>query len=89
MDHTGFYGRALKGARAENVAMGPVVNEGAMKSILNYIEVGKKEGRLVTGGGRASEAGDGYFIVPRKRVDDPDRGVVDRRKTLAEFDQRF
>ncbi len=42
--------------------MGPVINEGAMKSILNYIEIGKKEGRLVTGGERAP--GDGYFIQP-------------------------
>ncbi|HEX8872889.1 MAG TPA: aldehyde dehydrogenase family protein, partial [Candidatus Acidoferrum sp.] len=42
--------------------MGPVINESAMKGILNYIEVGKKEGRLVIGGGRA--AGDGYFVEP-------------------------
>jgi 1-pyrroline-5-carboxylate dehydrogenase len=42
--------------------MGPVVNEKAMKGILDYIEVGKKEGRLIAGGKRA--AGDGYFIEP-------------------------
>src|SRR5256884_9509242 len=29
-----------------NNYMGPVINESAMKSILDYIEVGKKEGRL-------------------------------------------
>lgn len=45
-----------------NNYMGPVINEPAMKGILNYIEVGKKEGRLVAGGGRA--AGDGYFVEP-------------------------
>jgi 1-pyrroline-5-carboxylate dehydrogenase len=50
------------GDPADNVAMGPVINEGAMKSILNYIELGKKEGRLITGGGRAPGAG--YFIQP-------------------------
>ena len=44
--------------------MGPVVNEKAMKSILDYIEVGKKEGRLIHGGGPAKDAGDGYFIQP-------------------------
>jgi 1-pyrroline-5-carboxylate dehydrogenase len=43
-------------------AMGPVINENAKKSILDYIEVGKKEGRLVTGGSKA--AGDGYYIQP-------------------------
>jgi len=56
--------RITVGDPAENKAMGPVVNEGAMKSILGYIETGKKEGRLVTGGARATEAGDGYFIEP-------------------------
>jgi 1-pyrroline-5-carboxylate dehydrogenase len=50
------------GLPEDNVRMGPVINEGAMKSILNYIEIGKKEGRLVTGGERAP--GDGYFIQP-------------------------
>jgi len=42
--------------------MGPVINERARKSILEYIEIGKKEGRLVCGGGPAD--GEGYFIQP-------------------------
>jgi 1-pyrroline-5-carboxylate dehydrogenase len=42
--------------------MGPVISKSAMKSILDYIEVGKKEGRLICGGGPAR--GDGYFIEP-------------------------
>jgi 1-pyrroline-5-carboxylate dehydrogenase len=45
-----------------NSFMGPVINKSAMQSILEYIDVGKKEGRLVAGGGRA--AGDGYYIQP-------------------------
>src|SRR5205807_153816 len=52
------------GDPAENKTMGPVVNEGAMKSILNYIEIGKKEGRLISGGGRFKEAGEGYYLEP-------------------------
>jgi 1-pyrroline-5-carboxylate dehydrogenase len=52
------------GEPTENKAMGPVVSEKAMKSILNYIEIGKKEGRLINGGGPATEAGEGYFIQP-------------------------
>jgi 1-pyrroline-5-carboxylate dehydrogenase len=52
------------GDPTENKPMGPVVNEKAMKSILNYIEIGKKEGRLITGGGPAKEAGEGYYIQP-------------------------
>src|ERR1035441_9917273 len=36
----------------ENAAMGAVINEGSMKTILEYIEQGKKDGRLLTGGER-------------------------------------
>jgi 1-pyrroline-5-carboxylate dehydrogenase len=43
-------------------AMGPVINENATRSILGYIETGKSEGELLTGGMRA--AGNGYFIQP-------------------------
>ena len=66
------------GDPAENAYMGPVVNEGAMKSILKYIEVGKKEGRLIAGGGRATEAGDGYYIQPTVIAD------LDRKSRLAQ-----
>jgi 1-pyrroline-5-carboxylate dehydrogenase len=52
------------GDPAANVYMGAVINEGSMKSIMDYIEVGKREGRLITGGQRATAAGGGYFIQP-------------------------
>ncbi len=52
------------GDPAENAAMCAVINEAAMKSILEYIEVGKKEGRLIVGGGRDTKMGDGYFVQP-------------------------
>jgi 1-pyrroline-5-carboxylate dehydrogenase len=42
--------------------MGPIVSERAQKSIKEYIEVGKSEGRLVAGD--APVPGDGYFIPP-------------------------
>jgi 1-pyrroline-5-carboxylate dehydrogenase len=42
--------------------MGPVINQSAMKTILDYIETGKKEGRVVAGGKRAE--GEGYFLEP-------------------------
>jgi 1-pyrroline-5-carboxylate dehydrogenase len=48
-----------------NPAMGPVVNEKSMKTILGYIQKGIAEGgRLITGGERATDAGEGYFIQP-------------------------
>jgi len=52
------------GDPAGNSNMGAVINEGSMKSILNYIEIGKREGRLITGGERAPDAGEGYFVQP-------------------------
>jgi len=52
------------GDPVDNPNMGPVVNESAMKSILNYIEIGKKEGRLITGGGPVKEAPEGFYIEP-------------------------
>jgi 1-pyrroline-5-carboxylate dehydrogenase len=42
--------------------MGPVISEGAKRTILQYIEQGKQEGTLVTGGAVASE--DGHFLQP-------------------------
>ena len=47
--------------------MGPAVNEGQMKSVLDYVEIGKSEGaRLVCGGNRLTGGGydKGYFIAP-------------------------
>lgn len=52
------------GDPADNKAMGPVVSEKQFQKILSYIEIGKKEGRLIAGGGAASEAGAGYYIKP-------------------------
>jgi 1-pyrroline-5-carboxylate dehydrogenase len=44
--------------------MGPVSSKSAYESILNYIEIGKGEGRTLTGGGRSEESGKGWFIKP-------------------------
>jgi 1-pyrroline-5-carboxylate dehydrogenase len=43
--------------------MGPVISDSARKTILKYIEVGKREGRVIAGGDSSSD-GDGYFIQP-------------------------
>jgi len=47
----------------KGTAMGPVVSEVQMKRVLDYIEVGRKEGaKVVTGGGRHGDTG--YFVKP-------------------------
>lgn len=43
--------------------LGPVISEGARKTILDYIEVGKQEGRLISGGGPV-EGREGHYIQP-------------------------
>jgi 1-pyrroline-5-carboxylate dehydrogenase len=43
--------------------MGPVASQRAMKTILDYIEVGKQEGKLLLGGGAVAGA-EGWFVQP-------------------------
>lgn len=45
-----------------NMYMGPVINSASETKILEYIDIGKKEGRLAAGGAKAP--GNGYFIQP-------------------------
>jgi 1-pyrroline-5-carboxylate dehydrogenase len=71
------------GSPEDNTAMGPVINEGAMKSILNYIEVGKQEGRVITGGARATNQGDGYFIQPTVVADIPPKGRLSQEEIFG------
>src|ERR1700733_5249192 len=42
------------GDPATNQNLGPVVNEASLKSILGYVEAGKKEGKLIAGGSAVS-----------------------------------
>lgn len=50
-----------------NYAMGPVINDGARKTIMNYIKIGKREGKLLNGGNIIP--GNGSFIEPTVFVD--------------------
>ena len=52
------------GDPAENSNLGPVVNKSALDSMLRYIEIGKKEGRLIAGGHAPATADGGYFVEP-------------------------
>jgi 1-pyrroline-5-carboxylate dehydrogenase len=61
--------------------MGPVINEGAMKDILNYIKIGKKEGKLVAGGRKAP--GKGFFIRPTVIVDVPPKATISQEEIFG------
>jgi 1-pyrroline-5-carboxylate dehydrogenase len=48
----------------ENFAAGPVINAVAHKRVLDYIAIGKTEGRLLCGGEPIDNGSDGYYIQP-------------------------
>ncbi len=52
------------GDPTKNLNMGPVVNRSAMDTILSYIEIGKSEGRLLTGGHAVATDEGGFFLEP-------------------------
>ena len=64
-----------------NVYLGPVISETAMRSILNYIDIGKKEGRVITGGKAAG--GDGYFIEPTIIADIPPKARLSQEEVFG------
>jgi len=66
------------GEPTDNAFMGPVVSESAYKGILNYIDIGSKEGRVLAGGKPAKEAGDGFYIQPTLIAD------VDRNARISQ-----
>ncbi len=50
----------------EDVQIGPVISEQQLENIMTYVEIGKKDARLVTGGYRAvqGDLAKGYFMAP-------------------------
>lgn len=64
------------GPAKDNYPVGPVINASAEAKILAYIEKGKSEGILVTGGEKAP--GNGFYIKPTIFKD------VDRNATIAQ-----
>lgn len=58
-----------------NNFMGPVIDKGSYDKILNYVEIGKEEGRLVLGG--TGDDSKGYFINPTIFADlDPEARIM-------------
>ena len=52
------------GDPSDNFYSGPVINEVAQKRVLDYIGLGKGEGRLLQGGTAVDTADKGFFIAP-------------------------
>ncbi len=75
--------RITVGDPVDNPNMAAVINEGSMNDILRYIEIGKKEGRLITGGGRATNAGEGYFIQPTVIADIQPKSTLEQEEIFG------
>ncbi|WP_174727798.1 L-glutamate gamma-semialdehyde dehydrogenase [Mesobacillus harenae] len=59
----------------QNINMGPVIDQSAFNKIMNYIEIGKEEGKLVAGG--EGDSSKGYFIQPTVIADlDPKSRIM-------------
>ncbi len=55
--------------------LGPVSSESAFKKVMKYIDIGKREGKLLTGGKRFGN--EGYFIEPTVFIDvDPNARIA-------------
>jgi 1-pyrroline-5-carboxylate dehydrogenase len=52
------------GLPEDNAYAGPVINPAAQKRLLDYIEIGRSEGRILTGGVAIDTPTKGYFIAP-------------------------
>ena len=63
------------------VFMGPVINERAFKSTMDYIEVGRTEGRIVAGG----EPGptDGWYVMPTIVADVESKARIAQEEIFA------
>ena len=59
-----------------NHDLGPVVNEASLKSILGYIEIGRKEGKLIAGGAVVTTPDEGFFVQPTVFGDVPPNAVI-------------
>lgn len=59
-----------QGDPAENFYAGPVISPVAMKRVLDYIEVGKSEARLLAGGHAVDNEG-GFYVAPTVFADVP------------------
>ena len=62
--------------REQGNYMGPVISMDAMSTILNYVEIGRREGKLLIGGKQMNRPG--YFIEPTVFAD------LDRNAVIAQ-----
>ncbi|HHY74369.1 MAG TPA: L-glutamate gamma-semialdehyde dehydrogenase [Bacillus bacterium] len=61
--------------------MGPVIDQNSFDKIMEYIEIGKKEGRIVSGG--KGDASKGFFIEPTIIADLDPKSVIQQEEIFG------
>lgn len=59
-----------------HISIGPVIDQDSMQKILNYIEIGTQEGKLLLGGTPLETQDGGYFIMPTIFGDAPETARI-------------
>jgi aldehyde dehydrogenase (NAD+) len=67
--------------RDDATTQGPLVDSIQFKRVLNYIEIGKGEGKVLTGG--KSKAGTGYFVEPTIFTDVPETAKINKEEIFG------
>lgn len=64
--------------------VGPVASEDQLKTVIGYLDTGARDGaRVLAGGGRAEQLGDGYYISPTVLTDVPAESAVAREEIFG------
>jgi aldehyde dehydrogenase (NAD+) len=66
-----------------NNVMGPLISRRQYDRVLAYIETGKKEARLIAGGGPASQFERGYYVQPTVFSEVPNDAVIAREEIFG------
>src|SRR6202453_515302 len=64
--------------------MGPLVSKEQYDRVNSYIEIGKKEGKLASGGGRPEKFAKGYYVQPTIFSDVTNSARMPRKKTFCQ-----
>jgi len=64
--------------------VGPVASEDQLKTVTGYLEIGQTDGaKVLAGGGRAMQLGDGYYVQPTVLADVPPDSKVVREEIFG------
>ncbi|MGB6831001.1 MAG: aldehyde dehydrogenase family protein, partial [Terracidiphilus sp.] len=61
----------------------PVINKAALATMLEYVEKGKQEGRLIAGGIAPQTAEGGFYLEPTVFADIPPGGVLSQEEIFG------